>query len=65
MQGLKAKIKEASDSIRRKTTLSPALGIVLGTGLGQLVESIEVETASLMNRYHIFLFPLWSPMREG
>ena len=43
MQGLKAKIKEASDSIRRKTTLSPDVGIILGTGLGQLVESIEIE----------------------
>lgn len=43
MEGLKAKIKEASDLIRRKTTLRPALGIILGTGLGQLVESIEIE----------------------
>ena len=44
MEGLKEKIKETADSIRKKTTLRPELGIILGTGLGQLAESIEVET---------------------
>lgn len=45
MQGLKAKIKEASDSIRRKTSVTPDLGLILGTGLGQLVESIGIEAS--------------------
>ena len=45
MEGLKEKIKEASDSIRKRTTLQPELGIILGTGLGQLAESIEVDAA--------------------
>lgn len=44
MEGLKAKIKETSDFIRRKTSLSPDLGIILGTGLGQLAGSIEIES---------------------
>ncbi len=45
MEGLKERIKETSDSIRKRTTLEPELGIILGTGLGQLAQSIEVETA--------------------
>lgn len=44
MEGLKEKIKETAASIRKKTTLGSELGIILGTGLGQLAESIEVET---------------------
>jgi purine-nucleoside phosphorylase len=44
MEGLKEKIKETSDFIRKKTTLEPVLGIILGTGLGQLAQSIEIET---------------------
>jgi len=44
MEGLKEKIKEAADSIRRMTTLEPDLGIILGTGLGQLAGSVEIET---------------------
>jgi purine-nucleoside phosphorylase len=45
MEGLREKIKETHDFIRKKTTLEPELGIILGTGLGQLAESMEVETA--------------------
>ncbi len=44
MEGLKEKIKEAGQFIRKKTTLEPVLGIILGTGLGQLAQSIEIET---------------------
>jgi len=44
MEGLKEKIKETNDFIRKKTTLKPVLGIILGTGLGQLAQSIEIET---------------------
>jgi purine-nucleoside phosphorylase len=44
MQGLKEKIKETVDLIRKKTTLKPDVGIILGTGLGQLAQSIEIES---------------------
>jgi len=44
MPGLKEKIKETVDFIRKKTTLTPDVGIILGTGLGQLAQSIEIET---------------------
>lgn len=36
------KINEAVESIRRKWDTKPAAGIILGTGLGPLVEKIEV-----------------------
>ncbi len=37
------KIKQTAEFIKSKTTLSPKTGIVLGTGLGNLVEKIEIE----------------------
>lgn len=44
MERLKEKIKETHDFIRKKTSLESVLGIILGTGLGQLADSIEIET---------------------
>lgn len=44
MPGLKEKIKETVDFIRKKTILAPDVGIILGTGLGQLAQSIEIES---------------------
>jgi purine-nucleoside phosphorylase len=38
-------IDDAVSAIRRHTTLSPDIGIILGTGLGGLAKVIEVETA--------------------
>lgn len=38
-----ASISETLEFIRRKTPLVPRLGIVLGTGMGNLAEEVEVE----------------------
>ena len=39
------KIKETSDSLKKKTGFSPDFGIVLGSGLGGLVNEIQVKHA--------------------
>jgi purine-nucleoside phosphorylase len=36
------KIKEAHDYIKSRTSVSPSVGIILGTGLGGLVKEIEI-----------------------
>jgi purine-nucleoside phosphorylase len=41
---LKEQIKETVDYIRRQTKASPAVGIILGTGLGALADEIQKET---------------------
>lgn len=40
---LKSSIDRAADYIRKKTQLSPSIGIILGTGLGALAKEIEIE----------------------
>jgi len=40
-----ARIEGATAAIRRQTAAQPAIGIILGTGLGQLGKGIEVEQA--------------------
>lgn len=37
-------VDEAVEFIRKKSSMKPAVGIVLGTGLGDLVKEIEAET---------------------
>ena len=37
------KIKESAEFLQRQTTYSPEVGIILGTGLGGLVNEIEIE----------------------
>ncbi|BER92242.1 purine-nucleoside phosphorylase [Thermatribacter velox] len=43
MENLKAKIQETSAFIKERTRLNPRIGIILGTGLGALVDDIEIE----------------------
>ncbi len=44
MAELYERIKEASDFIKKQTDLVPEVGIILGTGLGNLTEMINVDT---------------------
>lgn len=37
-------IQSALESIRSRTQIEPSVGIIIGTGLGRIVEAIEVET---------------------
>jgi purine-nucleoside phosphorylase len=40
---LKEKIKQSLGYIQERTTIRPAAGIILGTGLGRLIDSIDIE----------------------
>ena len=37
------KIKESAEFLQKQTTYNPEVGIILGTGLGGLVNEIEIE----------------------
>ena len=41
MIGLKARVQEAADSIKLRLTSEPAVGLILGTGLGGIVDQID------------------------
>lgn len=45
MSDWKTQIDEATASIRTKTNATPAIGIILGSGLGALGKGIQVETS--------------------
>jgi purine-nucleoside phosphorylase len=44
-QSLTERIEEAVAAIRARSGVAPAVGVILGTGLGGLAERIQVETA--------------------
>jgi len=44
MSELKTRISEAAAGVRAKSTLRPEVGIILGTGLGDLSQSLEAVT---------------------
>jgi purine-nucleoside phosphorylase len=44
MSELKSRISEAAAAVRAKSTLRPEVGIILGTGLGDLSQSLEAAT---------------------
>ena len=41
---LKEQIAEAVAALRRRSSVQPTIGVVLGTGLGSLPETFQVET---------------------
>ena len=43
MKDLFEKVEKATDYIKSKTSITPKVGMILGTGLGGLAEQIEVE----------------------
>ena len=45
MQGIFEKVQEAAAFIKSQWSSTPHAGIILGTGLGSLVDQIEVEAA--------------------
>ena len=45
MLGLYEQINAAAAAVRTRTRLSPAVGIVLGTGLGDLADAMDVDVA--------------------
>jgi purine-nucleoside phosphorylase len=45
MTELRLHIQDALDYIRTKTDTKPGIGIILGTGLGGLVQEVEIETS--------------------
>jgi purine-nucleoside phosphorylase len=44
MENLFEKMQDAEKFIRSRSTIAPQCGIILGTGLGRLVDSIAIET---------------------
>lgn len=45
MSELRARIEEAVSTIRQRCASAPQIGIILGTGLGQLADRIQVEAS--------------------
>ena len=41
MIGLREKVQAAADSVKKRLECEPLIGLVLGTGLGGIVEQIE------------------------
>ena len=39
------KIALTSDFVKSKTTIKPILGIILGTGLGAIIDKIDIQTS--------------------
>ena len=44
MSELKTRILEAATAVRAKATLRPEVGVILGTGLGDLTQALEGTT---------------------
>ncbi|MBR9978772.1 MAG: purine-nucleoside phosphorylase [Bacteroidetes bacterium] len=56
MSELRQRMQEAVDYIRTRTAVTPSVGIILGTGLGGLVEDVEID--AIINYGDIPHFPI-------
>ncbi len=61
---LRERIKEAGKFIQSKTRIKPRIGIILGTGLGDLTKEIEVESKLSYQNIPYFAVPT-TPGHEG
>jgi purine-nucleoside phosphorylase len=43
LQGLFEKIQSAADAVRARTRVTPRFGVILGTGLGDLAEAMDID----------------------
>jgi purine-nucleoside phosphorylase len=43
LQGLYDKIQNAADAVRKRTRVTPRYGVILGTGLGDLADAMDVD----------------------
>jgi purine-nucleoside phosphorylase len=43
LQGLYEKIQSAADVVRKRTHIKPRFGVILGTGLGDLADAMEID----------------------
>ena len=50
------KIQETANYIQNKTAFTPEIGIILGTGLGGLVNEIEASMCFRMKIFQTFRF---------
>ena len=58
-------VHTAADFIRERTDLRPELAIILGSGLGELAEHIQMRRSSPIGRSRAFPPPLWRAMPPG
>lgn len=56
MSELRQRMQEAVDYIRTRTAVTPSVGIILGTGLGGLVEDVDID--AVINYGDIPHFPI-------
>jgi purine-nucleoside phosphorylase len=57
------KIKESAEFLQNKTNYNPEVGIILGTGLGGLVNEIEIEH-SISYEFLTFHYQQWKGILE-
>ena len=57
-------VEESVQYIRKHVKTEPLIGIILGSGLGSLVEMMEDKKCSPIRIFHIFRNPEWQVMRE-
>ena len=56
-------IKQTADFLKEKTNVSPEIGIILGTGLGGLVNEIDTIHAIHMKKFQISQYLQWKDIK--